>query len=464
MKRHISFSALCGVLILAASTFVLKGDTTEATKAQNPDPKKTTTFIEWVRVNNLKDLGETSFTGFLCYDNKWCTLGSNYNSQGRYQSSSWTQQDGLWYMENRKDDPYMDLEVGAGGTFVTKDTMNAPYFKFKRKDGDNYNSCVYDIQLKPCNKHLYLTSHETHFTDSEDNLTFIRNNDVHSKDSDVNIPDSTYKIFYNRSGARDTFVTTYGSAINSVGDSGWSKASYFKVFRAVLKYYSVIDWDAEIEKTFKIEDDFLLKDGYTLTIPEGCVLTVTSGTFYVNGRIDCKGTLIVQDGATIVPFSPSKGGGEIDLNGGTLIVMPGGRAMIGLGKDCLNSTSDAMCDFKAKDGRQSLIVNHGLLAIGCANINDKTTIENHKGGRLFLGYNVRKYFKKFVGVTYSSSTTASALGLETYSAHVTPSEGVVFKAYDGSNMSIGGYSDGGKKISYYYYDNKGNESHYDKLK
>ena len=425
---RLKITAFAGTLILAAAAFGMSGDTSAVYGVdKNPDPNHTTTFIEWTRVKDLKDY-KYGFYGFLAYDNKYVTLGDWYDSQGRYRSSSWSEQDGLWYMQNKSDDPYIDLTVGGGGTFVTKDTMNAPYFHYKGTDGDNYDSCKYAIQMKPCNKYVYTKAHTLHFTDGPDNLTFISDADVTRKDRGAGnaMPSYTFKIFYNRSMAKDTFIDTYaGWTINCCGDSGWSKASSFKIYKATTKYYSVIDKDCSIEKVFKIENDFLLKDGVTLTIPEGHVLTVTKGTFYVNGTINVEGTLLVQEGAKIIPFQPSGKGGQINLKGGTLIVMPKARVMIGLGKECLSATQNATCEFGAKGSRQSLVVNHGLLAIGRVNMNDKTTIENHKGGRLFLGYNVRKYFRKFTNTNFGKDTSAGSLGLETHYGAFTPASTAV---------------------------------------
>ncbi|MCR4946741.1 MAG: hypothetical protein K5929_07365 [Lachnospiraceae bacterium] len=477
MKRNTKFrlriSAFAGTMLLTVAAWGMSGDTS-VNAAKNPDPNHTTSFIEWTRVDDLKDYKYT-FTGFLSYSDKWVTLGNSYDSQGRYRSSSWSEQDGLWYMQDRSDDPYIDLTVRPGGTFITKDTMNAPKFHYKGTDGDNEDSCKYAIQMMPNDKYLWVNSHNLHFQDSGDDFTFISDGDMFNKDKDVSrsMPSSTYKIFYNRSGAKDTFIDTYADwTINSCGDSGWGKASYFKIFKATEKFYSVIDEPCTIEKIFKIENDFLLKDGCTLTIPEGHVLTVTKGSFFVNGTINCYGTLLVQDGATIIPFSPSKGGGQINLIGGTMIVMPGGRAMIGLGKECLNSTQNATCTFKAytdptgkQAPRQSLVVNHGLLSIGRVDMKDKTTIENHKGGRLFLGYNVRKYFKKFVNTKYDTNSSAATLGLDPHYGSFTPVSTSVIKAYEGSAITVGNRP--GLKssvdINYYYYDSKGNEAHYTKI-
>jgi len=161
-----------------------------------------------------------------------------------------------------------------------------------------------------------------------------------------------------------------------------------------------------------------------------------------------------------VPFSPSKKGGQLNLKGGTLIVMPNARAMVGLGKECLNSTENATCTCTAaNDGSQSLIVNHGLLAIGRLELNDKSTIENHKGGRMFLGYNLRKDYKKFSGsnVTFDTSTSASALGLESYNGYIKPDKTAVVKVYDGGMISYANISSDSTNVNYYEYDKDGNE-------
>ncbi len=470
MKKSRIFSTICGCFILAMSVYVLGGDA-DVEKGKNPDPNHTTSFLEWHRVSDLKKYKDKSFYAFI-ERNGWCTLGSSYDNQARSTSSTWSDQDGLWYMQNKKDDPYVDLDIAADtGYFLTKDTMNAPWFIYRFQDSSNCDSSVYSIQLKPCDKYAYVTSHEFHISDGSDNFTFLNDVDMKNKDSSVanGMPSATFKIFYNRSGSTDTFLTTYADwTMNAVGDSGWDDADYFKVFVAKEKYYSVIDEPSTIEKVFKIENDFLLKDGVTLTIPEGCTLTVTKGTFFVNGTINCKGTILVQEGATIVPFSPSGKGGQVNLIGGTLIVMPKAKVMIGLGKECLNSTQNATCEFKADtNGRQSLIVNHGLLAIGRSVVKDKTTIENHYGGRMFLGYNLHTYYKKFTStsVKFDKNTSAATLGLDLHYGSFNPDSTAVIKAYEGSGLTIGNRAGQAKSvnINYYYYDASGNEKKYSSI-
>ena len=482
MKRKIVLKAIAAALIVAVASISMAGDsygwgggypdtTPKDQNGKTYDENHTVTFMEWKRIGNLKST-TGNFVGFLAYGD-YCSLGTNYDNEAINSSEDFSKQDGWWKMEYKGSDPYVDLDVGVGESFLTKDTMNAPTFIQGYDDGDNCDSRRYAIRLSD-GKYVYTSMrqidhvHRFHICSDPDYLTFISKSDLKKKSESAakEISDNTFKIFYNRKykagmiDSTDTFVDTRdGNKLVAHGDSGWSDASAFKVFRGTEKVYSVIDYDCEVSDILKIEDDFLLKDGYTLTIKEGAIVTVTKGSFFINGTINCEGTLLVQEGAQIVPFSPSDKGGQINLNGGTLIVMPNARAMVGLGKDCLNSKNNATCTCTASNGRQSLIVNHGLLAIGRLELKDKSTIENHKGGRMFLGFNLEKDYVKFAGsdVKFDISTSASSLGLGGLYGSFNPQSTAVIKSYDGGTISY--MNPSSTKVNYYSYDANGNETH-----
>ena len=108
MKKSRIFSTICGCFILAMSVYVLGGDA-DVEKGKNPDPNHTTSFLEWHRVKDLKNYKDKSFYAFI-ERNGWCTLGSSYDNQARSTSSTWSDQDGLWYMQYKKDDPFQSIK------------------------------------------------------------------------------------------------------------------------------------------------------------------------------------------------------------------------------------------------------------------------------------------------------------------------------------------------------------------
>ena len=133
--------------------------------------------------------------------------------------------------------------------------------------------------------------------------------------------------------------------------------------------------------------DLFLKEGVKLTIPEGSVLCVKNGPFYVNGEIECYGTILVEDGGIIMPYESEAGGSRIIMKeGGAMIIRKGGKVYAGCPKDSLWTKGDnGWLDMY----EGSSIINFGLFVAGKCNFKyGQATIENHKGGRMYLGYSI----------------------------------------------------------------------------
>ena len=201
----------------------------------------------------------------------------------------------------------------------------------------------------------------------------------------------------------------------------------FRIFRITseLTYNCIIEnWSIGANQVYTADADLFLYDGVTLTVPEGAVLCVKEGAFFVNGTIDCYGTILVEDGGVILPYDAIYGKGcSIRLRkGGTMIIEEGGRVYAGCPAGQLGTAVDGWLEMYGG----SALVNYGLLVAGRCEFNVSGsgggTIENHPGGAMFLGYTVDNP-TKFMGETYDVSRTkaetlANALGLKTTGGYV----------------------------------------------
>lgn len=242
-------------------------------------------------------------------------------------------------------------------------------------------------------------------------------------------------------------------------------------------------------QVYVADSDLFLKEGVKLTVSEGSVLCVKNGPFYVNGEIECYGTILVEDGGIIMPFDSTSGGSRIVMKeGGTMIIRSGGRVYAGCPKGSLGTQGDqGWLDMNAG----STIINFGLLVAGQCNFKyGQATIENHKGGRMYLGYAVsnggRSTFmygdledsseSSGSGLLGSVASVASSIDLFDLVAlektggtvhYGTGANKTVLKVWDGAvTMTANKASSAGKTVKLYSYDKDGKctvYNDYDKL-
>ena len=234
--------------------------------------------------------------------------------------------------------------------------------------------------------------------------------------------------------------------------------------------YTCINSNYQIgeNQVYVADRDLILREGVKLTIPEGSVLCVKNGPFYVNGEIECSGTILVEDGGIIMPMESTSGGSRIVMKeGGAMIIRSGGRVYAGCPKGSLWTQGDnGWLDMYAG----SSIINFGLLIAGQCNFTyGQATIENHKGGAMFLGYtvansdennfinsgqvqdhffnpNVTVILHSYFGVGKSNGTVHYGSG----------SNQTVLKIWDGAyTMFANKSSDDGQTVKLYSYDNAG---------
>ena len=235
-------------------------------------------------------------------------------------------------------------------------------------------------------------------------------------------------------------------------------------------------------QVYVADKDLFLKEGVKLTIPDGSVLCVKNGPFYVNGEIECSGTILVEDGGIIMPYESTSGGSRIVLKeGGAMIIRSGGRVYAGCPKGSLWTQGDnGWLDMYAG----STIINFGLLIAGQCNFKyGQATLENHKGGKMFLGYTVNNEDEyHFMNSSRDAEVLDHSIEGRTnisyyYGASRTGGGGTVaygeganqtvLKIWDGSYTGTANKSSGGgKTVKLYSYDKDKNctvYENYDKL-
>lgn len=283
--------------------------------------------------------------------------------------------------------------------------------------------------------------------------------------------DTKFQLVYvYQKGGKDTDGTRlYGTVPKIFGTSALSTDFMFYSVEALN--YTCINKDYEIgeNQVYVADSDLILKEGVKLTIPDGSVLCVKNGPFYVNGEIECSGTILVEDGGIIMPMESTSGGSRITLKeGGAMIIRSGGRVYAGCPKGSLWTQGDSgWLDMEAG----SSIINFGLFIAGQCNFKDgQTTLENHKGGKMFLGYSVEnKDEAHFINSSRDADDLQATLEGRTavyyyYGASKTGgtvhygsgSNQTVLKVWDGAlTMLANKSSDGGQNIKLYSYDKDG---------
>ena len=412
--------------------------------------------IDFVRWTKLYEMPKEDFYGLLMPD--W--NGEHYFTNG----SDWGPVDGHgqgWRLTNITSDPYMN----SGEVFYTKGLMNTPYFIYGGTDSDNndarkYLMLLYSGDRNSTGKYVDYTGFQIQKNswDSSSWMTILDKKRAEEKGIGDKVVNGDNIIFWNTA-LNDTALKREldltgklcAHGVSSEGDDTWT-ATRWQVYRATKIYYSCIyTWTIDKNQVWTVSDDVILMDGETLTIPENTVLCVKKGNFLVNGTIKCYGTMIVEDGAAVIPFMPKKKGGNIEIIGGNLLIMSGGRVYTGNPKGVLGATEDAM--FTVENG--GTVVNYGVLAAGHANIRDNCLVENHAGGTILLGVKMDRT-NSFM-LPYNPGDKISILGMARYySGSIKASQSAAFKSYPGSYLLTPSSASDELKWKTYTYDTNGN--------
>lgn len=185
-------------------------------------------------------------------------------------------------------------------------------------------------------------------------------------------------IFRNKTAADDEYITRKGNRFD-ISAHNFSDDWEFP-FRIYTK--EPVEYDAIVQSftigaggTYSIDRHLILKEGVTITVEDGGVLTVDS-QLYSNGQIIVKqgGTVIVNEGGYIMPFSSRDSSGGITLDGGNLVILDGGKLLC----------DDGAAALEMKNG--ATVVNRGLLVVGeLLSIRNNSILNNESTGVILLG-------------------------------------------------------------------------------
>ena len=281
-----------------------------------------------------------------------------------------------------------------------------------------------------------------------------------------------FRFIYTVDGERTWGFYLMGDSSKIYGSGG--EGRYFRMYQVNSFTYTCINSNYTIgeNQVYVADRDLFLREGVKLTIPEGSVLCVKNGPFYVNGEIECYGTILVEDGGIIMPYESTDAGSRIVMKeGGAMIIRSGGRVYAGCPKGSLWTQGDnGWLDMYAG----SSIINFGLLVAGKCNFTyGQATIENHKGARMYLGYSVSNEGEhNFMSTrwpgggagtgtagTLVQNPSESSFGLVKTNGTVHYGKGnniTVVKTWDGASTSFANKDgSGGQSIKMYSYDKNG---------
>ncbi|MBO4337319.1 MAG: hypothetical protein J5842_04530, partial [Lachnospiraceae bacterium] len=136
-----------------------------------------------------------------------------------------------------------------------------------------------------------------------------------------------------------------------------------------------------------LKKNSILPEKTVTKIESGSVLTINS-TVFLNGKIEVDGgTLVVQEGATLMTYSRNKayeGSGSIEVkNGGSIVVMNKGRVALGR-LDSSSAECSQIGQIKLTSGGK--LYNFGTTMVNRLIMNDSAEIENRAGSVLYAGY------------------------------------------------------------------------------
>jgi hypothetical protein len=399
-------------------------------------------LYKWYKIGNLDELhsigGKDVYNAFIMWkdgSNVYYVAGGNVGDNN-LRGTNITVDPYIEYAENYQHAGFSH----ADGSY----TINNPYFLTKSLDNTPKIHLVgsrgnYDYKFKlqfSTGKYLW-TSYWDHLEAHDDGDTWVAVNLdglVERGKRTYNSADGAKRpfwFFYDRSAAYDTDIKNDGDKFYGVSSGGGYKNSDFYLYGGMeVKYDAIGDYTIAGDQVLTINNDTFLLDGKKLKIEKDGMLVVR-GNLYCNGAIDCEGTIVVEKGAKLMPFSPSNAGGDVYVhNGGSLIVMSGGKAMLGLPQGLLNAKGSGV--LKTAD---ATIYNYGLLVSGYTEFLDNTTVENHEGAAMYLAYSIEKNAAKFN--SGDSSKYSGDLGLTSRGSFTNGNNNVIFKAYKGCKYGVG---------------------------
>lgn len=411
-------AALIGTALLFGMTLIYTHDTALADGADDEGTAygMKIQLLEWNRVYEV--FRKDSYGCFVWpngntyYFSGGRDLGGKKNADGRWD---------YWVGKPSTIDPYLDFPKDR---FITRKDHDIPYFYYAGDNGSYLaNSAKFQINIKPYLDYAsttnWLRTPSNNLIGSDKATTFSILDYKHdNKGSSTKNMHKAATLtakgyvrvmsYYGEEKCTDMYYSGDYLSVHKKDDWPHTDIMMYEVKK--VNYEAMSDYVITSGQIFNSRDDSFLLDNKTLTIQEDGVLSV-KGTFFYNGTIDCAGTIILQEGAIMMPYNPNKKAGEIKLHdGGTIIIMPGARLLAGIPKPIMNTTEDGW--FESKNGN---IINYGLLVACCVEFYKDTTIEMHDGSMAFLGYypkntNLNGWLGKYAVL----NTSVMDLGLNAY--------------------------------------------------
>ena len=461
------FALLLSAALVLSDALPIPEGLPETVKADNYPRKGTITFYKYTRLQDTDEVAKKN--------GEWDDFFMTYEYNGAYYAPyTRIQGDDNWpVMKVSEIMPHFNTQ---GGNFNSRTRIC--HRKYNRKPSEvKYGKDMIDI----FSKYNYIGE----VGDANKSGVSVHYDHDRIFPASSTQPFSVRAVAGSWSGTRFDIVYVYGHNDRATDHTRlygndkkiWGKtdkSAHFLFYKIDSFTYTCINSNYTIgeNQVYVADRDLILREGATLTIPEGSVLCVKKGPFYVNGEIKCKGTILVEDGGIIMPMESTSGGSRIILEeGGAMIIRSGGRVYAGCPKDSLWTQGDnGWLDMYAG----SSIINFGLLVAGKCNFTyGQATIENHKGARMYLGYTVSNDGEhSFMNTrwpgggagtgtagTLVQNPTESSFGLVKTNGTVHYGKGdniTVFKIWDGAATSFANKDgSGGQSIKLYSYDKDG---------
>ena len=392
------------------------------------------TFYKYTRYNEPKDFPQSGWKDVIIFNKD----GGNYYFMNNLEDCT----DGHWLATNTNIDTYINPDAES---FISRYKWSNYSIKKCSTTGvgwqirgysDKYSEYGYVSCVTPGGKSPFFTAWSGMHTDWI--FSYYNNKGWFGADSLTINNNLTHCCYWKGHQGQGVW---YGFGSNISGD-----CMSWRVFEISEVTYNCINKDYSIgtEKNPQTyiatggNGGLFLQEGVTLTIPQGSVLVVKDGSFFVNGTINCYGTILVEDGGSLTTYASTSSGANINLyDGGAMIVRSGGRVYAGCPEGSLGAKEDGSMNVYPG----AYIINYGLLVAGRCDFewdSGSAIVENHKGATMYLGYAVEDG-SKFLSTAYSDAS-ATALGLVKTNGALylqTGNTQTVFKVWDGAKTGFG---------------------------
>ena len=275
---------------------------------------------EWHRVCTADDL---PVTGTRCpvlilwKDNNAIRYADGgYAREVEYDDDDWDAVDSGFWMPgtNGLPDPFTG-DYKDTMSFVTTDVMTSWEMSITGKEDEDNKDCP-QVRFYP-NEYCLLTGYDDFDFPSrvtaEDDCWTIYTSDKGGKYG-KNISAGYVKIFCNVKWDDTGFMHT-GTNLLGYCDSTYNYHTFIMYWGEERNITAITDdYSIAAGEVMNVDDGVMLMDGVTLTVEPGGMLSI-EGTFYNNGTIENRGTMILQENACVCTLDAGSGAGRILCSG-----------------------------------------------------------------------------------------------------------------------------------------------------